>query len=134
MESTKRVLALQAAVWWNLQPGLPYLCNDSSLHLSFSNNSKAIAVTTHQANQSQFICTRTLVSETWVIAKKFVLDLSTARYGMLKPHGRLRQDRAQSEEFRCQSECCIAVYDFCNRSGELRSRSLPLLFEFSFCS
>jgi len=37
--STKQVLALQPAVWGNLQPGLPSLCNDSGLHLSFSNNS-----------------------------------------------------------------------------------------------
>jgi len=30
--STKQILALQPAVWGNLQPGLPSLCNDSSLH------------------------------------------------------------------------------------------------------
>ena len=51
--ATKQVPALQPAVWENLQPGLPFLCNDSGLHLSFSNNSKATAVTIHQANQSQ---------------------------------------------------------------------------------
>jgi len=60
--NTKQVLALQPAVWGNLQPGPPSIYNDSSLHLSFSNNSKATALNTHQANQSQFICTRKRVS------------------------------------------------------------------------
>ena len=63
MKSTKQVLALQPVVCGNLQPGLPSLCNDSGLHLSFSNHSKVTAVTIHQANQSQwFICTSKLVS------------------------------------------------------------------------
>jgi len=50
-ESTKQILALQPAVWGNLQPGPPSLCNDSSLHLSFSDNSKATAVSQTSKNR-----------------------------------------------------------------------------------
>jgi len=46
------------------QPGnesVKTVCGKLNFSL-FSNNSKATAVTTHQANQSQFICTGNLIS------------------------------------------------------------------------
>jgi len=70
-------------------PGPPSFCNDSSLPPSFSNNNEVTAVTTHQANQSQFIWTsillkslycievqdRELVAGATCICKQLLLDL-----------------------------------------------------------